>query len=78
MSRSRIIEKLKSMKWLDSHWRTKDFIISENEDTIKYSYIHGDMGLVDKVIYYKKDSFCEVYNLNNYYGDMELFTSLYI
>ena len=78
MTKGKVIETLKKMKWLDSHWRLKDFIVLENENLIKYSYLHGDMGIVDKVIYYKNNGFCEIYRLNNYYGNTELEQTLYI
>lgn len=78
MTKRQIINKLQQMKWLDKHWRLKDFYTLETEEKIIFSYNHGDMGLVDKIIYYKNDGFTKVYELNNYYGSTDLITSLYL
>lgn len=78
MTKRQIINKLQQMNWLGKYWRLKDFLILETEEKIIFSYNHGDMGLVDKIIYYKKDGYTQVYELNNYYGDTDLVTSLYI
>lgn len=78
MSKSTIIKKLQQMNWLDKYWRVKDFIILESDDKIIFSYNHGDMGLIDKVIYYKENSYAQVYELNNYYGSTDLVVGLYI
>lgn len=78
MSKSKIIKRLQQMKWLANYWRVKDFMIYEDDEKIKFSYYHGDMGLVDKIIYYKKESYVEVYELNNYYGSTDKIVGLYI
>ena len=78
MSKSNIIKRLKQMKWISSHWRVKDFNIYEDDEIIKFSYYHGDMGEVDMIIYYKKDSYVEVFELNNYYGTTDKVVGLYI
>ena len=78
MSKSKIIKTLQSMNWLSKHWRIKDFVITEDKDKIIFSYYHGDMGLIDKVKYSKKDGYTEIYVLNNYYGTEDIYTTLYI
>ena len=78
MSKNKIIKTLQKMGWLSKHWRVKDFYIYEDDKIIRFSYEHGDMGEVDKVLYYKKDNYVEVYNLDNYYGNTYLYTSLYL
>lgn len=78
MTKGQIIKRLQQMDWLGKHWRVKDFLILETEEKIIFSYQHGDMGLIDKIIYYKNDGFTQVYELNNYYGSTDLVTSLYL
>lgn len=78
MTKTQIIRKLQKMDWISKHWRLKDFIVLETEEKILFSYNHGDMGLVDKIIYFKKDGYTQVYELNNYYGNTDLVTSLYL
>ncbi len=69
MTKTQIIKKLQQMKWLDSHWRLKDFTVIDTYDKIFFCLNYGDMGLINKIIYYKFDELAEVYELNNYYGD---------
>ena len=78
MSKGQIIKKLQKMDWIGKHWRLKDFNIIETKEQIIFYYYHGDMWRVDKIRYYKKDGYTEIYDLNNYYGDTYLYHSLYI
>lgn len=74
----RILKRLKDTKQLSDWWELKSFIIVDHGDKIVFSYVHGDMGIVDKIIYDKNDKIIEVYDLNNYYGDTYLKSSLYL
>lgn len=74
----KILKRLKETSQLNDYWKLKDFMIADYGDTIKFSYIHGDMGIVDKIIFNKKDQLIEVYELDNYFGDTYLKSSLYL
>ena len=78
MSKGKIIKTLQDMKWLGQHWRLKDFIIIEDNETIIFKYQHGDMGLIEKVRYCKNDGYTEIYDLDNYYGREVLYHNLYL
>ena len=78
ITKGKIIKTLKEMNWISQHWRLKDFMVMETEEKITFSYFHGDMGEVDKVVYYKKDGYTEIYDLDNYYGNTYLYHSLYL
>ena len=78
MKKGEIIKCLQQMNWLSKHWRLKDFIIIEDDEEIIYEYIHGDMGIVEKIRYNKKDGYTEIYDLDNYFGRRVLYHSLYL
>lgn len=75
---SKIIKRLKKTGQLEDFWRLKSFIVVDYEDKIVFSYVHGDMGLVDKIVYYKQDQLIEVNELNNYFGNTYVKSSLYL
>lgn len=74
----KILKRLKETGQLSDWWQLKDFMIIDYEDKIVFSYSHGDMGIVDKIIYDKKDQLIEVYDLDNYFGNTYLRSSLYL
>lgn len=78
MSKSKILETLKRMDWISQHWRVKDFLVLEDDEKIIFSYYHGDMGLIDKIEYNKKDGDTIVYDLDNYTGNTYIYTRLYL
>ena len=66
------------MDWISKHWRVKDFIIRETPEKITFGYYHGDMGFIEKIIFYKKNNYVEIYDLDNYYGDACLYHTMYL
>lgn len=72
MTKAQIIKIAKASGYLQDHWTSKNLNKFETEDKISLYYIHGDMGLVDKIIYNKINKTIEIYNLNNYYGTTDL------
>lgn len=75
---NKIIKRLKETGQIGQYWKLKSFIVIDHGDKIVFSYNHGDMGLVDKIIYYKEDQLIEVYELDNYFGSTYLRSSLYL
>ena len=78
MEKAEIIKKLQKLGYLEDYEDIKTFHNLETEKEIIFYYYHGDMGKVDRIIYYKNNGFTEIYDLDNYYGSTYLCYSLYI
>lgn len=72
MNRKEILKYLQDNKIIGDYWCIKSFMIMEDDKKIMFSYNHGDMGIVDKIIYYKNTNIVEIYDLDNYYGNTYL------
>ena len=74
MSKSSILNKLKRMKWINYHWRVKDFVIKECKDYIIFLLnINGD--LYQKIFVDKNNGYTQVYDLSE---EQHLIVDLYL